>query len=176
MHSVLIALSTLAVLGMLEGSSQAGKTTTVRITLSGAIQGSGTDPAAMVVTFTGLAEDNDSSYTGTYIANPDRVLRLMGTGRAGRTLTYYFCHNPEHNDGKIPCDIKDHDPADYKELIIRGGALAGTGQQLLAVFPVNSSWEIWRKPQPRLNDPPGGVLEASGQLAQSVTYQETPLR
>lgn len=169
LRSVLIIVSTLAFLGILGGSSQAGKTTAVLITVSGAINGSGTDASAMAVTFSGI--DGCS-----YIANPDRPLRLLGTGRTGRTLSYYFCANQDHSDSVTLCDnVSAHDPWDYKELIIRGGALAGTGQSVLAVFPVNSSWEIWRK-QSKPGDPAIGVKEMWGQLGQSVTYQETPLR
>ena len=171
LRSVLITVSTLAFLGILGGSSQAGKTTAVLITVSGAINGSGSDPAAMAITFSGL----DTQVNGSYIANPDRPLRLLGTGRTGRALTYYFCANKDHSGSVTRCNVTAHDPWDYKELIIRGGALAGTGQSVLAVFPVNSSWEIWRK-QSQPGDPAQGVKEQWGQLTQSVTYQETPLR
>jgi hypothetical protein len=170
-RSILIILSALAFLGIPGGSSHAGKPTPVLITVSGAIQGSGTDPAAMAITFSGL----DAAVNGSYIANPDRTLRLLGTGRTGRTLTYYYCANMEHSDSVTLCNnVTAHDPWDYKELIIRGGALAGTGQSVLAVFPVNSSWEIWRKARP--GDPAQGVKEVWGQLTEPVTYQESSWR
>ncbi len=174
--SILIALSALAFLAIPGVSSHAGKPTPVLITVSGAVQGSGTDPAAMAIAFSGLDPASGlGPVNGSYIANPDRILRLLGTGRTGRTLSYYFCANQNHSGSVNLCNnIAEHDPGDYKELIIRGGILAGTGQQLLAVFPANSSWEIWRKA--RVGDPPQGVKETWGQLTQPVTYQETPLK
>jgi hypothetical protein len=169
MRSVLITMSTLALLGVLAMSSPAGKPTPVLITVSGAINGSGTDAAAMAITFSWL----DEQVNGPYIANPDRTLRLLGTGRTDRTLSYYFC-NASHTDSVTLCSNPAHDPLNYRRLVIKDGAVAGKGQTVLVVFPAGSSWEIWRKAQP--GDPPDGVLEASGQLVQPVTYQETVLR
>lgn len=171
-RSVLFSLSALAFLGIFGGSSQAGKNATVVITVSGAIEGSGVDPAAVAVTFSGL----DKQVNGSYIANPDGILGVYGTGRTGQTLSYYFCDYPSHPDSPTLCNVPAHDPVNYKRLLIKGGAVAGKGQPLLVVFPVNSTWEIWRKPQPDLNDPVEGVMEASGQLTQPVTYQQTVLR
>lgn len=171
-RSILLAVSVFAFLGILGGSTQAGKTTTVLITVSGAIEGSGTDPAAMAIAFSGL----NNQVNGSYIANRDGILSANGTGRTDRTLSYYFCDNPSHPDSVTLCDVKAHDPVNYKRLLIKGGALAGKGQPILAVFPANSSWEIWRKAQPDRGDPPEGVREASGHLTQPVTYQETYLR
>ena len=169
-RSVLFSLSALVISGILGISSHAGKPAPVMITVSGAIQGSGSDPAVMAITFSGL---NDQ-VNGSYIANPDGSLRLNGTGRTGRTLSYYFCNNPSHPDAVTLCNVEAHDPWNYKELIIRDGALAGKAQTVLAVFPAGSSWEIWRKARP--GDPAQGVKEAWGQLTQPVTYQETALR
>ena len=171
-RSVLFSLSALAFLGIFGVSSQAGKNATVVITVSGAIEGSGVEPAAVAVTFSGL----DKQVNGSYIANPDGILSVNGTGRTGQTLSYYFCDNSSHPDSVTLCNIEEHDPVNYKRLLIKGGAVAGKGQPVFVVFPANSTWEIWRKAQPDRNDPPEGVMEESGQLTQPVTYQQTVVR
>lgn len=170
MRSVLFTLSALAFLGILGGSSQAGKPPAALITVSGAIQGSGTDPAAMAITFSRL----NKQANGAYIANPDGILSVNGTGRTGLTLSYYFCANQSHPDSVTLCNVEAHDPWDYKRLLIKDGAWVGKGQSAQVVFSAGSSWEIWRKAQP--GDPANGVLKDSGQLTQTVTYKETSLR
>lgn len=173
LRSALLTVSALALLGFLGVSSDAGNPKPVLITVSGAIQGSGTDATAMAITFSGLKEDQVKV---SYVANPDRSLTVYGTGRTGWTLSYYFCNHESHAGSAEPCSDPAHDPDNYRRLKIKEGALAGKGQPVLVVFQATSSWEIWRKAQPLLNDPPEGVLEASGHLTEPVTYQETLLR
>src|SRR5512139_1759378 len=99
LRSVLITVSTLAFLGILGGSTHAGKPTPVLITVSGAIEGSGTDATAMAITFSGL----NKQANGSYVANPDGSLSVYGTGRTGQTLSYYFCDNKSHAGSLDPC-------------------------------------------------------------------------
>ena len=167
--SVLIILSALAFLGMFGASSHAGKTTTVFITISGAIEGSGTDANAMALTFFGL----NSEVAGSYVANPDRGLSVSGPGRTGLTLSYYFCNHESHLGSIAPCSDPAHDPRNYERLLIRGGVVVGKRQSTQVVFPAGCTWEIWRKA--RDGDPLQGVQVASSQLTEPVMYRETVL-
>jgi hypothetical protein len=74
LRSVLPVLSAIAILGILGVSSHVGRPKPPLITVLGPVQGSGTDAAAMAVTFSGLNAKAD----GSYIANPDGILAAYG--------------------------------------------------------------------------------------------------
>ncbi|MFC1793457.1 hypothetical protein ACFL3Q_07710 [Planctomycetota bacterium] len=175
-----IILPVLLITGILAISGHAAKPPSppglskpVLITVSGGIEGSGTDAAKMAVT---LNDVSFGEWAGSYIANPDGKLRVSGTRKSSRTLRYYYCDAESHATETDICGDTEHDPFYYKCLIIRGGTLvdwkiSGKGTEQI-VFSAESPWEIWRKPR---EGEETGVLVANDVLGEAVTYTKTKL-
>ncbi|MFH1717328.1 MAG: hypothetical protein ABIF19_08265, partial [Planctomycetota bacterium] len=148
-----IVLSVVLVAAILAVSAHAGKppsppglSKTVVISVSGAIEGSGTDAANMAISFDGQSFV-DEGVAGSYVANPDGRLRVSGVRRGSQTLRYYYCDHESHEPGDDTCaetSDYDHDPYSYKCLIIKNGALEGKKETEQIVFQDGSPWEIWR--------------------------------
>ena len=176
-----IILPVLLITGILAVSGHAkkppsppGLSKPVLITVSGGIEGSGPDAAKMAIT---LVDDSfGEELAGSYIANPDfpPALKVSGPGRHSRTLRYYYCDADLHPPGTDICGVTEHDPFNYKCLIIRGGTLVDrkiSGKETEQIdFPAGSPWEIWRKPREGEEE---GVLVANDVLVQDVTYTKT---
>lgn len=130
----------------------------VRVT--GEIEGEG-NPAQMQVTFSG---QSFGDVAGTYTANPDGPLEVLGVRKGARTLRYYYCAvcSPASVDC---CHDPDHDPVNYYSLLIYGGALEGKKETEQIVFPAGSEWEIRSKE-------PYGETFRFGTLQGPVIYKE----
>jgi len=183
-----IVLSVLLVVAILAVSAHAGKPPSppglskpVQITVSGDINGNGSDAADMAITFSGLDVEfllersvHVNRPDAAYVANPDGILSVYGTGNGSRTLSYYYCDNTAHKHSVDACANPDHDPDNYVRLKINNGVVEGKPGTEQIVFQAGSPWEIWRKARP--GDPPGGVKVASGSLVEGVIYKETQVQ
>ena len=172
-----IALSVLLVAVILAVSAHAGKPPSppglskpVQITVSGDINGRGTDAADMAIAFDGQSFV-DAGVDGSYVANPDGSLMVYGTGHGSRTLSYYYCDYEPHEGFPHACTDTGHDPYNYMRLKITNGVLEGKPGMQQIVFPAGSPWDISRKARP--GDPPNGVTIASGFLVEGVIYKVT---
>jgi hypothetical protein len=130
------------------------------VSVTGGIQGAG-GAALVQVTF---ADPSFGGLTGTYVANPDGPLEVMGVRKGPRTLRYYYCDACSADDADC-CDDPTHDPPHYYALMIYGGALQGKGNDTQIVFPAGSEWQIRSKE-------PYGAVAATGHLTSPVTYRE----
>ena len=137
--------------------SPPGLLKTVEVT--GAIEGIG-DPAHMCIEFLyTFGED-----VGQQVSNPDGPLSVFGTRKGPRTLKYYYCNAQSHENPDQCDNPEEHDPINYKALIIYGGSLEGRKETERIVFPAGSEWEVRSK-----------VLmgvEFSGTLPEAVVYKE----
>lgn len=139
--------------------SPPGLSKPVQISVSGAIEGIG-DPAHMGIEFIDTFGDD----TGPQVSNTDGPLAVYGTRKGPRTLRYYYCNAADHDDPDQCDNPGDHDPSNYKALVIYGGALEGRKETERIVFPVGSEWEVRSK-----------VLmgvEFSGTLENEIIYRE----
>ena len=139
--------------------SPPGLSKPVQISVSGAIEGIG-DPAHMGIEFIDIFGDD----VGPQVGNPDGPLAVFGTRKGPRTLKYYYCNAVYHDDADQCDNSLEHDPLNYKALMIYGGALEGKKETERIVFPVGSKWEVLSK-----------VLmgvEFSGALEREIIYRE----
>lgn len=145
---VLAGLMALTAYAKGKPSSPPGLSKQVLITVSGDIDGSGSDLANMTITFS----DTFGSEYGSKLPNPDGSLSVYGTKRGSRTLSYYYCTDPD-------------DESTYKRLRISGGTLIeSTKNHETISFQSGSAWAIAFKST--------GVVELEGTLATGVTYTE----
>jgi hypothetical protein len=161
-----IVLSILLIVGFLDVSGHAakppsppGQSKLVQISVSGAIEGTG-DPAHMGIEFI----DTFGGDVGTQVSNPDGPLAVFGTRKGPRTLRYYYCDAVYHDDPDQCDNPREHDPSNYKALMIYGGALEGKKETERIVFPAGSEWEVRSKVFM-------GV-ESYGTLENEVIYRE----
>ena len=141
--------------------SPPGLSKPVQISVSGAIEGIG-DPAHMGIKF--IDTFGNAANTGPQVSNPDGPLAVLGTRKGPRTLRYYYCNAAYHEDSDQCDNPLEHDPLNYKALMIYGGALEGKKKTERIVFPVGSKWEVMSK-----------VLmgvEFSGTLEREIVYRE----
>jgi hypothetical protein len=146
LRSVLFTLSALALLGILQFSSQAGRPSSPpaqpTIILSGAIQGQGR-VAAIRIAF----NDSFGAEAGSFIANPDfrTAVIIDGVNKDPRTLRFYYCDSPDH-DGTLDlvCNAPNHSAYYYKCLRIKGGIQQPKSNRI--IFPKDSPWDIsWKE-------------------------------
>jgi hypothetical protein len=162
LRSVLFTLSALALLGILQFSSQAGKPSLPPeqpiIVLSGAIQGQGRATAIRIA-----FNDSFGAEAGSFIANPDprTAVIIDGVNKQPRTLRFYYCDSPEH-DGPLDlvCNDPSHSPHYYKCLRIQGGIQQPKSNRI--IFPKDSPWDIsWKEIMDDI---------ATGKLQSDVAY------
>ena len=162
-----IILPVLLIMGILAVSGHAKKPPSPPglskpVSVSGAINGVGA-PARIAISFDGQSFVN-KGHNDLYVANPDGGLRVFGTRKGPRTLRYYYCNAAYHEDSDQCDNPLEHDPLNYKALMIYGGALEGKKETERIVFPVGSKWEVRSK-----------VLmgvEFSGTLEREIIYRE----
>ena len=130
-----------------------------QVSISGAIEGIG-DPAHMGIEFLDTFGDN----VGPQVSNPDGPLAVFGTRKGTRTLKYYYCDTPFHEHPDQCDNPEEHDPSNYKALVIYGGVLEGKANDIQIVFPIGSKWEVRSKV---LMD-----VEFSGTLLTDVVYKK----
>jgi hypothetical protein len=159
LRSVLFTLSALALLGILQFSSQAGKPSLPAIiVLSGAIEGQGRTTAIRIA-----FNDSFGAEAGSFIANPDprTAVIIDGVNKEPRTLRFYYCDSPDH-DGTLDlvCNAPSHSPHYYKCLRIQGGIQQPKSNRI--IFPADSPWDIsWKE---KMDD------IATGNLQSDVAY------
>lgn len=151
---VLVVVGILAVSVYAKGkpSSPPGLSKQVLITVSGDIKGSGFDAADMDISFSSIFDTK----SGEKVANPDGSLRVYGTKKGSRTLSYYYC-----------TDIEDQ--STYKRLRIFGGMLVESNKNHETIlFPAGSDWAIGFKSTT--------AVEMEGTLSTDTMYIEEEIR
>lgn len=137
----------------------------VLISVTGAIQGGG-NPYEISVAF---VDGSFGNKAGLFVANPDYppALKITGTGKH-RSLKYYYCDNSDHDGSGDICDVRSHNPDNYKSLAIYDGRLEKKTDKV--IFPAGSRWRITQKIILPSGDWDGEIV-AEGTLETEAVYE-----